>query len=228
MLYIHPHALSRELTRANRATARSFTFRNAGKWATWNAMYANREGSSSQTRPLRWHLAIDRCRSLQPHSSRHVPTCNTNDLPRRAAYIAPFTRIRTPNTVCRNSTRCSELVSFILLFVQLPYHLKYLPTSIAYMTRFCASWPHSNRFPFSEPLSTTLRHCDSLLSFSLYDIVFSFTTEMRWRSRNSSSFCLRLLEYKITLPFFVFSLILQIFEYFEASISLRRRYVHYK
>lgn len=75
-------ALSRVLTRANRGDRQKFHISPRRKWATWNAAYANRRGfivSERDSRPLRWHLAIDRRRSLQPHTTVDAFRCAGTD-----------------------------------------------------------------------------------------------------------------------------------------------------
>lgn len=88
-----------------------------------------------QTRRLRWHLAIDRCRSLQPRSSRRILTVQLERASLRTAYCT-LTRIHTEYCLPEFHEVLGTRQSPGLLLVPLPcsLNLKCLPTSIVYTT----------------------------------------------------------------------------------------------
>lgn len=116
----------------------------------------------------------------------------------------------------------------IVRSTSLQYHFKAF-IRVETLACSCISWPHLTRLPFSRAV---FNDYNSSLSFSSCATVFSFTTEMRRKSRN---FILQKLTYSniksfYHSSFFLFNIVSSrtFWSIHIVIISLPRRHVCYK
>lgn len=108
-----------------------------------------------QTRRLRWHLAIDRCRSLQPRSVVDAFwQWSSNDLLRSTSGILhpyPHSHRILLAGIPWSARDSSVLVCYYSFHFPAVSNLKCLPTSIVYTTRSFLTIPSILHSPLSIP-----------------------------------------------------------------------------